>query len=82
MRGRLLYRYCLSTRDAKEGHGASGVRMLPAGEIEEAVVAQLRGILRAPEMVTHVWREIAKRGRAAGHFCRAARPTCADGATR
>ena len=65
MRGRRLYRYYLSTRDAKEGHGASGVRMLPAGEIEEAVVAQLRSILRAPEMVTHVWREIAKRGDAA-----------------
>ncbi len=39
--------------------------MLPAGEIEEAVVAQLRGILRAPEMVTQVWREIAKRDNAA-----------------
>jgi len=39
--------------------------MLPAGEIEEAVVAQLRGILRAPEMVAQVWREIAKRGDAA-----------------
>src|SRR6218665_3719492 len=51
----------LSTRDAKEGHGASGVRMLPAGEIEEAVVAQLRGILRAPEMVAQVWRAVAKR---------------------
>jgi hypothetical protein len=61
-RGGRLYRYYLSTRDAKEGHGASGVRMLPAGEIEEAVVVQLRGILRAPEMVTQVWREIAKRG--------------------
>lgn len=60
-RGGRLYRYYLSTRDAKEGHGASGVRMLPAGEIEEAVVAQLRGILRAPEMVAQVWREIAKR---------------------
>ncbi len=35
--------------------------MLPAGEIKEAVVAQLRGSLRAPEMVTQVWRELAKR---------------------
>lgn len=39
--------------------------MLPAGEIEEAVVTQLRGIVRAPEMVTQVWREIAKRDDAA-----------------
>ncbi|MGC5888147.1 recombinase family protein, partial [Ralstonia pseudosolanacearum] len=34
--------------------------MLPAGEVEEAVVAQLRGILRAPEMVARVWREVAR----------------------
>ena len=34
--------------------------MLPAGEIEEAVMAQVRGILRSPEVVTKVWREISK----------------------
>ena len=34
--------------------------MLPAGEIEEAVMAQVRGILRSPEVVTQVWREISK----------------------
>ena len=34
--------------------------MLPAGEIEEAVIAQLRGILRSPEVVTQVWRELGK----------------------
>ncbi|WP_197362670.1 recombinase family protein, partial [Ralstonia pseudosolanacearum] len=58
-RGGRLYRYYLSTRDAQEGYGASDVRMLPAGEVDEAVVAQLRGILRAPEMVARVWREVA-----------------------
>ena len=41
------YRYYLPTRDIKEGHGASGIKMLPAGEVEEAVVAQ-------------VWREISR----------------------
>ncbi len=61
-RGGRLYRYYLSTRDAREGYGASDVRMLPAGEVEEAVMAQLRGILRAPDMVTRVWREVAKGG--------------------
>lgn len=55
-----LYRYYLSTRDNKEGYGASSVKMLPAGEVEEAVLAQLRGILRAPEMVTQVWQETQK----------------------
>ena len=40
-RGGRMYRYYLPSRDAKEGHGASGVRMLPAGEIEEAVLVQV-----------------------------------------
>lgn len=61
-RGGRLYRYYLSTRDAKQGHGASAVRMLPAGDVEAAVVAQLRGILQAPEMVMQVWRELSKHG--------------------
>jgi hypothetical protein len=50
-RGGRIYRYYLSTRDAKQGHGASPVKMLPAGDIEEAVMAQLRSTLRSPEMV-------------------------------
>ncbi len=54
------YRYYQPTRDIKEGHGASAIKMLPAGEIEEAVMAQIRGVLRSPEMVTQVWREIGK----------------------
>ena len=58
--GGKVYRYYLSTRDSKEGHGASHVKMLPAGEVDEAVMAQVRGLLRSPEMVAQVWREIAK----------------------
>ncbi|MEO8544914.1 MAG: hypothetical protein ABI434_15095 [Burkholderiaceae bacterium] len=54
------YRYYLPTRDIKECHGASSVKMLAAGEIEEAVMAQMRGILRSPEMVTQLWRKIGK----------------------
>ncbi len=45
------YRYYLSTRDIHEGRKASGLPRLPAGELEAAVVAQLRRLLRAPEMV-------------------------------
>ena len=59
-RGGRLYRYYLPTRDAKEGYGASGMKMLPAGEIEEAVMSQLRGIMRSPEVVAQVWREISR----------------------
>lgn len=59
-RGGRLYRYYVSTRDIKVGHGTSSVKMLPAGEIEEAVMAQLRSIMRSPEMVAQVWREISR----------------------
>ena len=45
------YRYYLSTRETHEGKGASGLPRLPAGELETAVVAQLRRVLRAPEMI-------------------------------
>ena len=57
-----LYRYYLSTRDNKEGFGASGVKMLPAGEVEGAVLSQLRGTLRSPEMAAMVWQEMLKLG--------------------
>ncbi len=66
-RGGRLYRYYLPTRDVKERAGVSALRMLPAGEVEEAVVAQLRGILRAPEMVVRVWREIERSHNAEVH---------------
>jgi hypothetical protein len=45
------YRYYLSTRDIHEGQASSGLPRLPAGELEAAVVAQLRQVLRAPEMI-------------------------------
>lgn len=45
------YRYYLSTRDTHEGPGTSGLPRLPAGELEGAVVSQLRRVLRAPEMI-------------------------------
>jgi len=41
-------------RDTKEGAGASGLPRLPAAELESAVLEQLRGLLRAPELVSEV----------------------------
>jgi site-specific DNA recombinase len=38
----------------KEDAGASDLPRLPAAELEAAVLEQLRGILRAPEMVAQV----------------------------
>ena len=45
------YRYYIPMRDTKEGAGASGLPRLPAAELESAVLEQLRGILRAPELL-------------------------------
>jgi site-specific DNA recombinase len=33
---------------------------VPAGEIETAVIDQLRGLLRAPEIVVRAWRAVRK----------------------
>jgi hypothetical protein len=57
-RGGRLYRYYLSTQNAKQGSGASVIKMLPAGKIEEAVMVQIRAILRSAEVITQVWRAI------------------------
>ena len=48
------YRYYLPMRDIKEHAGASGLPRLPAAELESAVLDQLRGILRAPDLLGDV----------------------------
>lgn len=42
------YRYYLSTRDAKEFAGSSGLPRIPAAELEAAVVGQIRSLLQSP----------------------------------
>ena len=51
-----LYRYYVSTDVLKRHADACPVRRIPAAEIESAVVDQLRGILRAPEIIVATWR--------------------------
>src|SRR5215203_2904928 len=51
-----LYRYYVDTEVLKHDSNASSVRRLPAGEIENAVVNQLRGLLCAPEIIVRTWR--------------------------
>jgi DNA invertase Pin-like site-specific DNA recombinase len=48
------YRYYVPQRDIKEHAGASGLPRLPAAELESAVLEQLRGHLRSPDMVKEV----------------------------
>jgi hypothetical protein len=55
-KGGKLYRYYVSTDVLKRDAEACTVRRIPAAEIERAVVEQLRGLLRAPEIIERTWR--------------------------
>jgi len=54
-RGR-IYRYYVSQAVLKHGPEACPLRRVPAGEIEAAVIDQVRVVLRAPEVVVATWR--------------------------
>jgi site-specific DNA recombinase len=52
-----LYRYYVSQTVIQHGAGASSIARVPAGEIEAAVIGQVRHMLRAPEVIVAAWRE-------------------------
>ena len=54
-RGR-LYRFYRTATSLKLCHGACPIRAVPAGEVEAAVINQIRALLRSPEIVVRVWR--------------------------
>jgi site-specific DNA recombinase len=54
-RGR-LYRFYRTATSLKRCHDACPIRAVPAGEVEAAVVNQIRALVRAPEVVVRVWR--------------------------
>jgi hypothetical protein len=51
-----LYRYYVSTDVLKRDSASCPIRRVPAAEIENAVIDQLRGMLRAPEIIVRTWR--------------------------
>jgi len=55
-KGGKLYRYYVSTDVLKRDADACSVRRIPAAEVESAVVDQLRGLLRTPEVIVGTWR--------------------------
>ena len=55
-KGGRLYRYYVAAGLLKGDLPPGVVRRVPAAEIETAVVDQLRGILRAPEVIIATWR--------------------------
>jgi DNA invertase Pin-like site-specific DNA recombinase len=54
------YRYYVPQRDIKEHAGASGLPRMPAAELESAVLEQLRGHLRSPDVVKEVLSQAQK----------------------
>ena len=56
--GDKLYRYYVSQSVLKRGADACPVGRVPAAEIEAAVVDQLRGLLRSPEIIVATWRAV------------------------
>jgi len=56
------YRYYACTKKVKEGYGQCPLPNLPAGQIETAVVDQLRALLRHPDVIARTYREISKSG--------------------
>jgi hypothetical protein len=54
-RGR-IYRYYQCVRASKHGYNTCPVRSVSAGEIEAAVIGQLRSVFRSPEMVAQTFR--------------------------
>ena len=50
-----LYRYYVATDAMRQGYGECPVRSVPAAELEEAVVAQVRHLLRTPEVIARTW---------------------------
>src|SRR6056297_1731143 len=50
------YRYCVSQTVLKHGAESCPVGRVPAGEIETAVIDQLRAVFRQPEIVAGTWK--------------------------
>jgi DNA invertase Pin-like site-specific DNA recombinase len=55
-KGNRLYRYYVSQDVLQNGRDACPIGRVPAAEIEGAVIDQLRGVFRQPEIVVSTWR--------------------------
>ena len=50
-----LYRYYISQTILKHGAGSCPIGRVPAGEIETAVIDQVRAVFRQPEIIAGAW---------------------------
>lgn len=53
-----LYRYYVSQQAIKGSVASSGVFRVPAGEIEEMVVDQVRRVIASPELIVATWKQM------------------------
>jgi site-specific DNA recombinase len=51
-----LYRYYVSQSVLKFGKGACPIGRVPAGDLETAVIQQLRAVFRQPEIIAGTWK--------------------------
>lgn len=54
-KGERIYRYYLCTKAGKNGYSMCPVKLVPAGDIEAAVVEQIRRIIKSPEMIAQTY---------------------------
>ena len=59
-----LYRYYVTMNIIKEGPDACPVGRIPAAQVENAVIDQLRSLLRTPEVVARTWKAVRAEGKA------------------
>ena len=50
-----LYRYYFAIDAIHQGYSECAVRAVPAAEVEEAIIAQVRHLLRTPEIIARTW---------------------------
>ncbi len=50
-----LYRYYVATDAIRQGYAECSVRSVPAAEVEDATIAQVRHLLRTPEVIARTW---------------------------
>jgi site-specific DNA recombinase len=51
-----IYRYYVSTDVIRRGSSSCPIRRIPAAQIEDAVLSQIRKMLQSPEIIVATWR--------------------------
>lgn len=55
-KGGRLYRYYMANGLLRQGSTACPIRRVPAAQIEEAVIGQIKAMVRTPEIIVATWR--------------------------